>query len=114
MNTLDRRFYENLGKSFSTYKKNIIVESKSIDEVISLSGIKKNIDFINIDVEGFDYKILTQVNIQKLKPNLISIETHNVDGSENEQYQDIRDYLIKNHFNILKRVGPTTLFDRKN
>ena len=114
VNTLDRRFYENLGKSFSTYKKNIIVESKSIDEVISLSGIKKNIDFINIDVEGFDYKILTQVNIQKLKPNLISIETHNVDGSEGEYYQDIRDYLIKNHFNILKRVGPTTLFDRKN
>ena len=106
-------FYENLGKSFSTNKKNITVESKSIDEVINLSGIKKNIDFINIDVEGSDYKILTKVNIQKLNPKLISIETHNVDGSESENYQNIRDYLIKNHFDILKRVGPTTLFDRK-
>lgn len=113
VNTLDRMFYENLGKSFSTNKKNITVESKSIDEVINLSGIKKNIDFINIDVEGSDYKILTKVNIQKLNPKLISIETHNVDGSESENYQNIRDYLIKNHFDILKRVGPTTLFDRK-
>ena len=114
VNTLDRKFYENLGESLSTNKKNISVESKSIDEIINLSGIKKNIDFINIDVEGSDYQILIQVNIQKLKPKLISIETHNVDGSESKNYVNIRDYLIKNNFNILKRVGPTTLFDRKN
>ena len=111
LNTLDSKFYKNLDKSFSTNKKNISVESKSIDEIISLSDIKTDIDFINIDVEGSDYKILTQIDIQKLKPKLISIETHNVDGSESENFQNINDYLINNNFSILKRVGPTTLFD---
>ncbi len=111
LNTLDSKFYKNLDKSFSTNKKNISVKSKSIDEIISLSDIKTDIDFINIDVEGSDYKTLTQINIQKLKPKLISIETHNVDGSESENFQNINDYLINNNFSILKRVGPTTLFD---
>ena len=112
LNTLDKKFYKNFSKSFSANKKNITVESKSISEIINLSGIKKNIDFINIDVEGSDFKILTQINIQKLKPTLISIETHNVDGSESENHQNIFDYLNKNNFAIFKRVGPTTLFDR--
>jgi len=111
LNTLDSKFYNSLDKSFSTNKKNILVESKSIDEIINLSDIKTDIDFINIDVEGSDYKILTQIDIQKLKPKLISIETHNVDGSESENFQNINDYLINNNFSIFKRVGPTTLFD---
>ena len=76
-----------------------------------MSDIKTDIDFINIDVEGSDYKILTQIDIQKLNPKLISIETHNVDGSESENYSNINDYLINNNFSIFKRVGPTTLFD---
>ena len=113
VNTLDKKFYENLGKSFSRDKK-IFVVSKSIDEVINLSGIKKNIDFINIDVEGNDYKVLTQIKINKLKPQLISIETHNVDGSESENFSNILDYLSKNNFVIFKRVGPTTLFNAKH
>jgi len=112
LNTLDSKFYKNLDKSFSTNKKNISVESKSINEIISLSNIKTDIDFINIDVEGNDYKILTEINIQQLKPKLISIETHNVDGSESENYSNICGYLTKNYFDVYKRVGPTTLFDR--
>ena len=79
-----------------------------------LSGVKKNIDFINIDVEGSDYKILTQIKIYKLNPKLISIETHNVDGSESENFHNIYEYLIKNNYTIFKRVGPTTLFNHKN
>ena len=112
VNTLDKKFYKNLGKSFSTNEKILPVESKSIDEVINLSGIKKDIDFINIDVEGSDYKILTQININKLKPKLISIETHNTEGSESENFQQIHEYLSENKFTIYKRVGPTTLFNQ--
>ena len=114
VNTLDKKFYERLGKSFSDNKKIFNIESKSIDEVINLGGIKKDIDFINIDVEGSDYKILTQINIHKIKPKLISIETHNVDGSESENFRNINDYLSNNNYTVFKRVGPTTLFDSKN
>ena len=78
-----------------------------------MSGIKQNIDFINIDVEGSDYKVLTQIKIDKYKPKLISIETHNVDGSESKNFSFILEYLSKNNFSIFKRVGATTLFSIK-
>ena len=114
LNTLDKKFYKNLGKSFSTKKKFSTIVSRSIDEIMILSGVKKNIDFINIDVEGSDYKILTQIKIYKLNPKLISIETHNVDGSESENFHNIHEYLVKHNYTIFKRVGPTTLFNHKN
>ena len=113
LNTLDKNYYKNSGKFFTPNKEIFTIASKSINEVIKLSGIKKGIDFVNIDVEGSDYKILTQINIQKLKPKLISIETHNVDGSESDNFRYINDYMSKNNFIIIKRVGPTTLFGLK-
>ena len=75
-----------------------------------MSKIKKKIDFINIDVEGSDYQVLTQIKLEELKPKLISIETHNPDGSESENFALIQEFLNKNNFMIYKRVGPTTLF----
>lgn len=110
VNTLDEKFYNNLKGKFFKDKKNLIVESKSIDEVLEISKINKNIDFINIDVEGMDYKILKKINIDKLKPKLISIETHNVDGSKGENFDLIVKFLSSNYFNIYKRVGPSTIF----
>ena len=113
VNTLDKKFYKNLGKSSPTNRKFLTVTSKSIDEIINLSGIKKEIDFINIDAEGSDYKILTQIKISKLKPKLISIETHNTDGSKSDNFDQIHTYMSKNDFNIYKRVGPTTLYNQE-
>ena len=110
INTLDKKFYESLEKSFFKNKKIFNIESMTIDEIIDLSGIKENIDFINIDVEGSDYQVLKQIKIDKLKPKLISIETHNVGGSESENSRYITNFLKENNFDILKRVGPTTLF----
>tara|TARA_Y100000591_G_scaffold283712_1_gene264893 strand:+ start:394 stop:1107 length:714 start_codon:yes stop_codon:yes gene_type:complete len=113
VNTIDKKFYKKLGKSFSTNKIST-VGSKSIDEILKLSGINKCIDYINIDVEGSDYKILTEIKISKLNPKLISIETHNTDGSESLNFRNINDYLNKNNFCIFKRIGPTTLYMQKN
>ena len=73
-------------------------------------GFPSKIDFVNIDVEGNDYQVLKQIKIEKLKPKLISIETHHPDGSESENFSLIQEFLKKNNFIIYKRVGPTTLY----
>ena len=109
VNTLDKNFYKNLKKNNLKDSKNFTVRSQTIEEIIKVSNIKK-IDFINIDVEGMDFNILTKIKIEEFKPNLISIETHKVDGSESEDYHQIKNFLEKNNFIIFKRVGPTTLF----
>ena len=113
INTLDEKFYKKLNKTNSDNSKIIDINSKSIDEIMSISNLNKNIDFINIDVEGSDFQVLTDIKIKKLNPTLISIETHNVDGSASKNFENIKEYLKKYDFIIYKRIGPTTLFSAK-
>ena len=114
VNTIDEKFYNNLKKKFFKNEKKLRIESKSIDEIIKISEINKNIDFINIDIEGKDYEVLTQIGIEKFQPSLIAIETHNVDGTEIETYSLIKNFMTNKNYNVYKRVGPTTLFSKKN
>ena len=113
INTVDKKFYENLEKSFFKNKKIFTIQSKTIQEIFDISKIKDEIDFINIDAEGLDFEILQQINFSKYKVNLLSIETHNVDGSKTENFESIKNLLAKNGYLIFKRVGPTTLFNLK-
>ena len=110
VNTVDKKFYENLEISFKN-KKIFTIQSKTIQEIFDISKIKDEIDFINIDAEGLDFEILQQINFSKYKVNLLSIETHNVDGSKTENYESIKNFLEKKGYLIFKRVGPTTLFN---
>ena len=111
VNTLDRQFYENLENKTNKNKKKLFVESKSMNEILNISKIDKSIDFINLDVEGMDYKILKNINLNQLKPKLVSIETHNVDGLKSKHCESIVKLMKESSFSIYKRVGPTTLFN---
>lgn len=111
LNNLDKRFHENLKNKSKRSVKKITVESKSMKEILNISKIDKCIDFINIDVEGWDYKILKNIDLNQLKPKLISVETHNVDGSKSKDFESIIKLMNECSFSIYKRVGPTTLFN---
>ena len=51
INTLDKKFYENLKNKFFKERKKTTVESMTFKEILEISNIDENIDFINIDVE---------------------------------------------------------------
>ena len=109
VNTLDKSFFDSKKSNFFKDVSFKIIKSKSIDEILNLSKYKE-IDFLNIDVEGLDLQVLVQLVPNKLKPSLISIETHNVDGSKSKDCDKINDYLKNCKFNAYKRVGPSTLY----
>ena len=110
LNTLDKEFYKKIKKKNNRIFEDKTVKSKTIDRIINESKINSKIDFINIDVEGRDYQILKNIKIDKLKPSLVSIETHNVDGTESENYNKIKSFLENNNFITYKRIGPSTLY----
>ena len=110
VNTIDQKFYESLKESFFKNKKILTVQSKTIQEILDTDKTRSVIDFINIDAEGLDFEILKQINLNKYKVQLLSIETHNVDGSKTEYFDSIKKFLEKDNYSIFKRVGPTTLF----
>ena len=109
VNTLDKSYYLNFKSKFFKESSLLKIKSKSIDEILQLTNIK-NVDFLNIDVEGMDLNILVQLVPNKFNPELISIETHDVDGSKSNDCDKIIEYLNKSGFKQYKRVGPSTLF----
>ena len=110
VNTADKKFYNNHKKKFF---KNLFIRevaSQKLNDIIFKSNISKKIDFINIDAEGMDYKILKQLDLRKLKVSLIAIETHHFNGSKVKDHPKMLNFFKKNFFSLYGRYGPTSLF----
>jgi len=56
--------------------------------------IKDNFDFLNIDCEGNDLKILKTIDLNKFTPKLINIEVSQYDKSEIYEYLNLFGYSI--------------------
>lgn len=68
-----------LNKNVSNYQKAKVKEVKKIktkilDNILKEINLSNEIDYMNIDVEGHEEKILKGFNIKKYKPKVISIE----------------------------------------
>ena len=120
-NTLDKSFKDYFKKLyFERFKEECFindqirtVKSKTVNEILKIAKKYKKIDFLNIDVEGTDMKMLRQLIPNKtIDPELISIETHLIDGSKSDDADQISIFLNSHNYKIFKRVGPTTLFSR--
>ena len=72
-----------------------IIKASKLDEVLEKSPFaNKEIDLLNIDAEGNDFKALKSLSIDIYKPKIIIIETH---------LKKIDDILNSEIFNYLKR-----------
>ena len=68
--------------------------------------IKDNFDFLNIDCEGNDLKILKTIDFKKFTPRLIVIEV-----SQNDK-EEIYSYLNLNGYQIFKILNLSHIFKR--
>jgi FkbM family methyltransferase len=68
------------------------IQSYSLDHIIENSKFcNKEIDLLDIDVEGADFKVLLGLNFEKYKPKLICVEIHNKNINDDVIYE----FLIK-------------------
>lgn len=65
------------------------------------------IDYVSIDVEGSELKILETIDFNKYQINFMSIEN-------NYEDHNITDILLRNNFEIVGRLGCDTIFKNKN
>ena len=70
--------------------------------------VKDSFDFLNIDCEGHDYKILKSINLKDYSPKLISIEV-----SEDNKI-DIYNYLNLNGYELLKIKSMSHIFKKES
>ena len=111
MNTVDKKFKE--------YTKKVLIKSQAILKLkqLRLNTILQNnminkIDYLNIDVEGHEYEVISGFNIKKYQPELVSIEIHdkNCPPTNNKIYK----YFIKNNYKLISIYGWTYFFSCKN
>jgi FkbM family methyltransferase len=85
-------------------KNSYLVKTKRINDLV-----KDKFDFLNIDVEGMDLKVLKSINLNYYEPKLICIEVLN-----SKQLDDLKKYLKKFGYTFIKKLGPSYFFSSKN
>jgi len=96
--------YEDNSKNFKLKDvKKIGIKTKTFPELI-----KDNFDFLNIDCEGNDFKILKTIDLKRYTPKMINIEV----SSKNKQ--DIYNYMNLNGYKILEIKSLSHIFIKKN
>ena len=81
--------------------KRINIKTKTFPELV-----EDNFDFLNIDCEGNDFKILKTIDLKKYTPKLINIEV-----SLNNK-KDIYDYMHLNDYKILDVKSLSHIFKK--
>lgn len=84
------------------YKLNTILENYKIQKV----------DYLNIDAEGNDFKVISTFDFKKYKPSLVSIEYNNY-NFEDLMDSDINILMEKNDFKIVSKFGVTCFYVHK-
>jgi len=75
------------------------IKVRTLNNVFMQHNVSKNIDFLKIDVEGFELNVLLGLNLQIYRPTLILLEdTIPTKKAKMESSQDIHNYLINNNY----------------
>ena len=74
------------------------IQAFTLDEILNRDKYKNTkIDFLNIDVEGADLKVLEGLSFDKFKPELVCIEIHVKEIKQSDIYK----FLINKNYELL-------------
>ena len=68
-----------------------------------------HIDFLNIDVEGSDYKVISGLNLNKIRPKMICIEENKYDIKEIIN-DTIQGFMNSNDYFLFSRIGVSSIY----
>jgi len=88
----------------------IKVKIKRLDEVLLEYCGNKEIDFMSIDTEGFDIRVLKSNNWNKYKPKLIVIETTKECNSEDNVNVEIHQFLTEQGYKKVFDNGLNSIY----
>jgi FkbM family methyltransferase len=91
-----------INKPLDKYKRTITVPCLTLDSALSMAGIT-HVDYMSIDVEGAEYKILSVFPFEKYTINVIGIE-------DNFGSQPIEPLLTAGGFRKVARIGADNIY----
>lgn len=109
--TINKNFRNTLIKKHKNKYSSKNVFSLKWSSILKKYNIKiKKIDFLKIDVEGMDYKILRSIDIAKYRTKLIMIETPDFDKINSKK---IEKYLFKKKYKKIYQNELNSIFQKK-
>ena len=117
-----------LNKQVSSYQKAAVKEIKKVktftlNYILNKLNFDKRIDYMNLDVEGFELKVLNGFDIQKYKPKVISVEYLDLkmkklefknNNIENLLDSELYKYFKTNNYNFVNWLHGDLIFIHKD
>jgi Methyltransferase FkbM domain len=94
------------------FKDKLPVPAKSIMSILSENGIK-TVDYMNIDIEGYDEAIIKDIDFSTFRPTVISVEDYSDDLALIME-SAISKTLFANGYKLVGRAGLTSIFKLAN
>ena len=107
LNTLEKSWADKWSRSIGKYKIQKLKKSKLSDIVRNLKI--KNIELLNIDVEGHELSVLQGINFELLRPKIITVEVH-VEKTEDIFKTKTFKILQKNKYDLISHYYHTSFF----
>lgn len=98
-----------LGEQMLPYIVEADIECLPLQDVLDRNGVDA-IDLVHIDTEGFDYKVLSQIDLKRYKPSVILFEHHLLPDDE---FASARKLLRSNGYRLVQ-FGNDILAINKN
>ena len=112
-------FYENspINQQNSLIKvnenqKEVKIECFTLNHILSENNIQK-FDYLNIDVEGNELKVIKSIDLERYKPNLITVENNDL-LVKDYLNSDIYKIFEKNNYILVNKIGVTNFFMPNN
>ena len=112
-NTLDLNHKSWLKTTFNISNKDIktrYVKTLRLEKILDKHNFKE-IDFMNIDIEGHEIEVLKSINFRKIKVNVICVEILDYDKNKKKQ---LLNFFKKNNYSLKKRISINYLFQKKS
>lgn len=87
-----------LGEQMLPYIVEEDIECLPLQDVLDRNGVDA-IDLVHIDTEGFDYKVLSQIDLKRYKPSVILFEHHLLPDDE---FANARKLLRSNGYRLVQ------------
>jgi FkbM family methyltransferase len=116
LNTLEKNHLLFLNKNFNINNQDFKrkkTKTKTLANILKKNKFYK-IDFLNIDLEGHELRVIKKFNFALYSINIICLEVlnHNVESIKNNQ--EIQKILKKNNFMLSKKIGVNYFYKNKN
>jgi hypothetical protein len=94
------------------FSETLKVPAMSVASLLKNENIK-NIDYLNVDIEGYDEIILSEIDFSMVAPTVVTVEDYS-DDFEILVRSGITNLMRKNGYSLAGRAGPTSIFLKRS